>query len=58
MEVIAEGVDNARQVEILKKFKCDTIQGFYYSQALPKEQYEKFLIDNPFEKKEKGDSVR
>ena len=58
MEVIAEGVDNARQVEILKKFKCDTIQGFYYSQALPKEQYEKFLIDNPFEKKEKGDSAR
>ena len=51
MEVIAEGVDNKDQVEILKRNKCDTIQGFYYSQALSKQDYEKFLADNPFEKK-------
>lgn len=52
MEVVAEGVDNKEQVEILKKIKCDTIQGFYYSKALSKKEFEKFLIDNPFEKKE------
>ena len=52
MEVIAEGVDNKEQLEILKKCKCDTIQGFYYSQALSKQDYEKFLISNPFERKE------
>ena len=52
MEVIAEGVDNKEQVEILKKNKCDTIQGFYYSKPLSKADYEKFLADNPFEKKE------
>ena len=52
MEVIAEGVDDKEQVEILRKSKCDTIQGFYYSQALSKQDYEKFLLDNPFEKKE------
>ena len=52
MEVIAEGVDNKEQVEILKKNKCDTIQGFYYSKALSKQDFEKFLADNPFEKKE------
>ena len=52
MEVIAEGVDNKDQVEILKKNKCDTIQGFYYSKALSKQDFEKFLADNPFEKKE------
>ena len=52
MEVVAEGVDNKEQVEILKKAKCDTIQGFYYSQALSKKDFEKFLLDNPFEKKE------
>ena len=51
MEVIAEGVDDKEQVEILKRNKCDTIQGFYYSQALSKQDYEKFLADNPFEKK-------
>ena len=52
MEVVAEGVDNKEQVEILRKAKCDTIQGFYYSQALSKKEFEKFLLDNPFEKKE------
>ena len=52
MEVVAEGVDNKEQVEILKKIKCDTIQGFYYSQALEKKAFEKFLDNNPFEKKE------
>ena len=52
MEVVAEGVDSKEQVEILKKAKCDTIQGFYYSQALSKKDFEKFLLDNPFEKKE------
>ena len=52
MEVVAEGVDNKEQVEILKKIHCDTIQGFYYSQALSKKDFEKFLADNPFEKKE------
>ena len=52
MEVVAEGVDNKEQVEILKKAHCDTIQGFYYSQALSKKDFEKFLLDNPFEKKE------
>ena len=51
MEVIAEGVDNVRQVEILKKYKCDTIQGFYYSKPLAKDEYEKFLANNEFEKK-------
>ena len=52
MEVVAEGVDNREQVEILKKAKCDTIQGFYYSEALEKKAFEKFLDNNPFEKKE------
>ena len=52
LEVVAEGVDNKEQVEILKKFKCDTIQGFFYSKPLGKNEYEKFLLSNEFEKKE------
>ena len=52
MEVIAEGVDNKDQLDILKKNKCDTIQGFYFSEPLAKIDYEKFLMNNPFEKKE------
>ena len=52
LEVIAEGVDDKEQVEILRKLKCNTIQGFYYSKALPYKEYEKFLLANPFERKE------
>ncbi len=52
LEVIAEGVDDKDQVEVLKKLKCNTIQGWYYSQALPQKEYEKFLMNNPFERKE------
>ena len=52
MEVIAEGVDSKEQLEILKKVRCDTIQGFYFAKPLPKADYEKFLLNNPFEKKE------
>jgi EAL domain-containing protein (putative c-di-GMP-specific phosphodiesterase class I) len=56
MEVIAEGVDQAEQVNILKKIKCDTIQGFFYSKPLPVKEYEEFLAENPFEKSEGGAS--
>lgn len=51
LEVIVEGVDNAEEVALLKKLRADTIQGFYYSQALPLEEYDKFLKDNEFEAK-------
>lgn len=51
IEVIIEGVDNQKQIDILKKMKIDTIQGFYYSKPIPLDEYEKFLKDNPFEKK-------
>ena len=52
MEVIAEGVDKKEQLDLLKRLKCDTIQGFYYSKPLAKGDYEKFLVNNPFEKME------
>ena len=55
MEVIAEGVDKVEQVEILKKVKCDVIQGFYYSKPMPLKDFEAFLANNPFEKKEEAE---
>ena len=55
MEVIAEGVDKVEQVEILRKAKCDTIQGFYYSKPIPLKEYQAFLLNNPFEKKEEAE---
>ena len=54
MESIAEGVDNAKQVEILRRLHCDVIQGYFYSRPISKEAYENFLSDNKFEKKKKA----
>ena len=51
LEVVAEGVDNQKQVDLLKKFKCDTIQGFFYSKPLPRNEFERFLATNTFEKR-------
>lgn len=51
IEVIAEGVDNIEQVDILRRFRLNTIQGFYYSKPLPFKEYTEFLKNNPFEKK-------
>ena len=53
LEVIAEGAETQEQIDILRKAKCDTVQGFYYSKALPRKEYEIFLSNNPFEKKER-----
>ena len=43
MKVVAEGVESAQQVELLKKMECDYIQGFYYSKPLPLHELVDFL---------------
>jgi diguanylate cyclase (GGDEF)-like protein len=35
MRVVAEGVENEKQLRILKLLRCDEIQGFYISKPLP-----------------------
>lgn len=44
MEVLAEGVEEKEQVDILKGMDCDEIQGFYYSRPLPYEEFCKIEI--------------
>ena len=49
MNVVAEGIETERQVNILKTTQCDCVQGYYYTSALSKSDYESFLRKNDFE---------
>ena len=51
MEVIVEGVETEEQIELLKKLRVDTIQGFYYSKAISFQEYNELLKANKFEKR-------
>ncbi len=40
---VAEGVETAEQVEILRRNGCDIAQGFYYDKPLPVREFEQRL---------------
>jgi len=44
LTVVAEGVELEDQLEFLQRHGCDQIQGFFYSPALPAEQFEALLL--------------
>lgn len=41
--VVAEGVENIKQLELLRLAKCELVQGFYFSRPLPPEEFEKLI---------------
>jgi EAL domain-containing protein (putative c-di-GMP-specific phosphodiesterase class I) len=45
---VAEGVENEQQAAFLRERKCDYLQGYLFSQALPAEEMEHFLRGEPF----------
>ncbi|MDP3704566.1 MAG: EAL domain-containing protein [Legionellaceae bacterium] len=46
IKVIAEGVETKEQLELLKEYQCDEVQGFYFSKAVPADELIKFLSKN------------
>jgi diguanylate cyclase (GGDEF)-like protein len=44
MQVIAEGVEDEDQLQLLRELKCDCIQGFLLSRPLPPEEIKVFLV--------------
>lgn len=45
IKLLAEGVENERQLEMLKGLGCQYAQGFYWSKALPIDQYDQFYLN-------------
>jgi EAL domain-containing protein (putative c-di-GMP-specific phosphodiesterase class I) len=49
LEVIAEGVENERQLSHLAAYGCDQVQGFYFSRPVPAREFEAMLRKAPEE---------
>ncbi|WP_342433232.1 EAL domain-containing protein [Neobacillus sp. FSL H8-0543] len=43
MDVVAEGVETVEQLEILKEYNCDTVQGYLFSKPVPAEEFASLL---------------
>ncbi|MBV2127662.1 EAL domain-containing protein [Rheinheimera sp. SM2107] len=43
LNVVAEGVETKDQLDMLRKLRCETIQGFYYSKPLSAADFAEFL---------------
>lgn len=44
MSVVSEGVETAEQLELLREYKSDEVQGFYLHKPLPASEFEKLLM--------------
>jgi diguanylate cyclase (GGDEF)-like protein len=47
LKVIAEGVETVEQLEFLRKHRCDQVQGYLVSEAIPVKELEKLLRSTP-----------
>jgi EAL domain-containing protein (putative c-di-GMP-specific phosphodiesterase class I) len=45
--VIAEGVETAEQLAILRKLRCEYAQGYYFSEPVTADQAKALLVKNP-----------
>ncbi|MND92927.1 Oxygen sensor protein DosP [compost metagenome] len=43
LEVVAEGVETPEQMDLLRSFNCDQVQGFLISRPLPVDELIVFL---------------
>ena len=46
LEVVAEGVESEEQLDLLRSFGCDQVQGYLISKPLPIEPLVEFLLEN------------
>ncbi|MDP5129837.1 MAG: EAL domain-containing protein, partial [Paraglaciecola sp.] len=46
LKVVAEGVEHENQLSILRRFKCEMLQGYLYSKPLSSVRFERLLKEN------------
>jgi EAL domain-containing protein (putative c-di-GMP-specific phosphodiesterase class I) len=46
LKVVAEGVENESQLSILRRYKCEMLQGYLYSKPLNAVRFERLLKEN------------
>jgi diguanylate cyclase (GGDEF)-like protein len=51
VRVIAEGVETKAQLNFLKAYKCDEIQGYFFSEPVPADKFTALLQRNSFPEK-------
>ena len=45
LKVIAEGVENREQLEVLTGYQCQELQGFYFAKPMDHQSFERYLRD-------------
>lgn len=45
LSVVAEGVETAQQMQMLKQYQCHYLQGYLFSKPLPVEEFKQLLIE-------------
>ena len=48
MKVVAEGVENGRQLEILRQAGCDWLQGYFFARPASAEDMQSVLLAHPY----------
>lgn len=48
LTLLAEGVENERQIDVLKSIGCRYAQGYYWSKAIPGNEYEQFYMNRVY----------
>lgn len=57
MCTIAEGVEDRKQVDMLKDLNCDYIQGYYFAKPMPISQFEDLLLEDAAIKVQEGERM-
>jgi diguanylate cyclase (GGDEF)-like protein/PAS domain S-box-containing protein len=55
--VVAEGVENEEQLSLLRKLRCNQIQGYLYSKPVAENEYKRFLKEGIETKVEKAVTI-